>query len=112
MVDKRKLVRSILRGLIPAELAFTYIRAQPRRKFELYAAINYINASIEAVIYYPFFVIYCYFLTSDNTFALNKRYQGATIAMAVLAELIMLVVTVTLIFIGIARRKGKVFFCF
>jgi hypothetical protein len=57
----------------------------PRRRFELYAAINYINASIEAILYYPFFIIYCSILTVDNTFSINKYYPGATIALAVLA---------------------------
>lgn len=111
-MDTKKLLISILRGIIPAELAFIYIRAQPRRRFELYAAINYINASIEAIIYYPFFIVYCSFLTTDNTFALNQYYRGATIGFAVIAEFIMLVVTIILVFVGMKRKYGAIFYCF
>jgi hypothetical protein len=46
-------------------------------------------------------------LTSDNTFALNKYYQGATIGLAAFAELMMLIATAILVVKGAKKKYGK-----
>ena len=44
----KKLGTSILRGLIPAELSFLYIRSETlRKKYEIFTAINFIFVSME-----------------------------------------------------------------
>ena len=55
VLDSRKLLISILRGICPPEISFLYLRGED--KLKLYQAINYIYLSIEAVIFYPALVI-------------------------------------------------------
>lgn len=57
VISPKKFLTSVLRGMVPPEFSFCYIKNSERRT-EIYAMINYMYSSIEAVIYYPFFIIY------------------------------------------------------
>ena len=112
MIDSRKLFTSILRGIIPPELSFLYIKATNKKKqFQIYAAINYIYASIEAIVYYPFFLIYVEYIHVDDFYGLNKYYQNATLLIAALAEGIIVFFSFVLLLIGLQIKYGRIFYC-
>jgi hypothetical protein len=65
----KKLLTSILRGLIPAELSFLYIKSESlRKKYEIFTAINFIFVSMEEIVLYPFFTIYIGYLVKEKSF--------------------------------------------
>lgn len=47
------LFKSFIKGFIPAELSFLYLKGSSERKFKIYATINYIYLSIEGILFYP-----------------------------------------------------------
>ena len=112
VIDSRKLFTSILRGIIPPELSFLYIKATNKKKqFQIYAAINYIYASIEAIVYYPFFLIYVEYIHVDDFYGLNQYYQNATLLIAALAEGIIVFFSFVLLLIGLQIKYGRIFYC-
>lgn len=84
-VDSKKLFKTVLKGLLPPELAFLYIRGNPQKALELYAGINFISMSIESILYFPFFILYTLLSEADNTFSINKKYPNATIYLAIIS---------------------------
>lgn len=60
VIDSKRLGRSILRGITPPELSFIYIEnvSTNVKNYQIYVMINYIYNSIEAIVYYPFFLTY------------------------------------------------------
>lgn len=65
----KKLWTSILRGILPAELSFLYITSESiRKKYEIFTAINFIFVSMEEIVFYPFFIIFCSYLVKEKRF--------------------------------------------
>jgi hypothetical protein len=91
--------------MVPPEFSFLYILSSSQMKrVEIYCMVNYIYASIEAVVYYPFFVIYTSMYFGQT---LGKIPEGAYILVMgsiVLAESIFLTVTLYLVWYGCNKR--------
>jgi hypothetical protein len=74
-------------------------------------AINYIYSSIEAILYYPFFIIEIYVLRIDNPPWANDYFKEITIGVAVLAEVMILFLSLVLLMMGFKRKYGRFLFC-
>lgn len=112
VIDSRLLLISILRGIIPAELSFLYIQAsQKRRQFQIYAAINYTYASIEAIVYYPFIIVYTSYIHNDDFIALSSNYEEAIIITSSVAMGVIVLFSLVLLLAGIKKKYGRIFFC-
>ena len=87
---------SLLRGIIPAELSFIYLHKSPAKKVKIYATINYIYSSIEAIFFYPFIGGYLWYAT--NRRELEFGYESAFVAL--LAEGLIVSISLMLLIYG------------
>lgn len=100
-----KLGTSILRGMVPPEFSCLYIQDTTAKRVQIYAMINYIYSSIEAMIYYPFFFIYTQLIYYNAVITVTDTLYYVTTASIVFAELVFLIVSLYLLLLG-CQKKG------
>ena len=109
----KKLGTSILRGLIPAQLSFLYIKSESiRKKYEIFTAINFIFISMEEIVFYPFFIIYCGYLVKEKRFEYDIQYELATIIIMSCKFFLFIVLSLYLVFLGIKKKYGGIIYCY
>jgi hypothetical protein len=69
--------------------------------------INYIYSSIEAVIYYPFFIIYMIVIINKDKQFESKILFYASLGLICLSEVIFIVFSLYLVVFG-CRKKGYI----
>lgn len=105
----KKLGISILRGMIPAELSFIYIKSQTlKKKYEIFTAINFIFVSMQEIVFYPFFIIYSSILVKQKTFSRDVTYEFATIVIISGGFFVFLVLSIYLFLLGIKKKYGGI----
>jgi hypothetical protein len=109
----KKLMTSILRGLIPAEFSFLYIQSETlRKKYEIFTAINFIFVSMEEIVFYPFFMIYVGYLVKEKSFEYDVQYEIATVIIIGCKFLMFIVLSIYLLFLGIRKKYGGFIYFF
>jgi hypothetical protein len=113
VVSVQKLVRSMVRGLIPPEFSFFYIRRMKERRLQIYTMINFMYSSIEAVVYYPFFLIYIHSVFREVVFKRGEDITASKVVFSVavlmigISEVLFIILTVYLIAFG-CKKKGYI----
>ena len=96
----------MLRGITPPELSFLYIKDLKKsvKSFQIYLIINFIYNSIEAVIYYPFFLIYTIIVYYKNVLSELGWVFDVSYLSIVLTEVIFLGLCTYLIVHGCIKK--------